>query len=77
MFNLLQGIECVEGRYSFSLSRIYSDDAPMPSSVEEFDERARLPSLVMEEGAPLNGNLAYFVKLSDFAIHGKDISFDL
>jgi hypothetical protein len=77
LFNLIQGLECLDGRHTFQISRIYSDDLAKPSTIEEFEVRGRLPTIVMEEGAPSSEGTAHFVKLSDFVLSPKEVSFDM
>lgn len=67
----------MEGRQSVSLSRVYSDDHTRPSTIDEFEKRAKLPTVVMEEGAPLDGEVAHFVKLSDFVVSPTEVSFEM
>lgn len=77
MFNLIQGLACEEGRHTFPIQRVYFGDAPRLTFESDFELRAKLPTLVMEEGAPYLNGLAHFVNLSDFIIHGRDVSFSL
>lgn len=67
----------MEGRQSVSLSRIYYDDNTRPSTTDEFEKRAKLPTVVMEEGAPLDSQVARFVKLSDFVVSATEVSFEM
>lgn len=77
MFNLVQGIECIDGTHTFQLARIYSNDLPRPSTSKEFELRARLPTIVMEEGAPSTDQRISLVKLSNFVMGPKEVSFYL
>ncbi len=77
MFNLLQGIECVEGRHTLLRSRIYNDNCSNLVSVEDYEKRANLPTVVINESGPLSEEMANFARLSEFSITPNEVEFHL
>lgn len=77
MFNLIICNSLSEGYHSFPASRIYRGDRSTPLAVTELELRSHLPTIVMDEGAPLTDENARFVRLRDFKLDHKEIGFEL
>lgn len=75
MFNLLQGIDCVEGRQSLLRSRVYKGEDTVLNTVDDFENLARMPTIIVNEGGPLSEDSANFARLSDFSLTAKEVEF--